>query len=312
MRHTLRFASFLAVGVVVASLLTPLVIALITAAGIDLPEHRVWNRLALVALVTSAFLAAPRRSGQSEGELPFRPLAGWKQETALGFITGLLSCSLLVCALVLEGKMRFNMEFNWADDGWRFFLIVPISAVTVALLEEWVFRHLLFVSFVRDRGLVYAVLATGLLFGAVHFFNLPHDAPRIEPSVFSGFLILKEMLGNLLIREMQLAFVGLFLTGVALALARVLTGRLFLAIGLHAGFVFFHRLDGPFTSWTVQEHSIWTGGRQYTAGLPGWVALLTLIGILLVLVRRRERRSALRPLTVSASGFRTSSPPERS
>jgi membrane protease YdiL (CAAX protease family) len=313
MRHTLRFAAFLTVGIFAVCLLTPFATALVEATGINVPAHRVWHRLALAGLVISAFLAAPRSSSLRDDELPFRPLTGWKQETARGFAAGLSLCILLVCWLVLQGKMHFSMEFNWADDGLKFFLIVPISAVTVAFLEEWVFRHLVFTTCNRDGGTVYAVMTTSLLFGAVHFFNLPRDSPRVEPSIFSGFVILKEMLANVLIVEEQLAFVGLFLTGLVLALARVLTGRLFLAMGLHASFVFFNRLDGPFTSWNVQEHSIWTGGRHYTAGFPGWMALLTLCGVLLLLVRRRERQTApgTRRLAIQAASFRTSSPQER-
>jgi len=316
MRHTLRFTTILASGIFVVCLITPVALAVVEGTGWEVSAYRIWGRLALIALVIAAVLAAPRFASLRDDELPFRPRSGRVQETVLGFAAGLVGCILLVCWLVFQGHMRFSMEFNWADDGLKLLLIVPISAAVVALLEEWIFRHLLFVSFRRDRGAIYAVLATSLIFGAVHFFHLPRTTP--EPSTFVGFSILGAMLQNTLVVEQQLAFVGLFATGVVLALARLLTGRLFLAIGLHASFVFFIRMDGPFTSWVTDEHSIWTGGRHYNEGIPGWLAMLTMAGVLALLIRRRERQATLPapiPIPIPSLGpptrSRTSTPPER-
>jgi len=170
----------------------------------------------------------------------------------------------------------------------------------VAFLEEWVFRQLLFNSLRRDRGTAYAVLASSVAFAAVHFFHVSRLTPAPEESIFTGFTILGTFLLNVLDSEAQLGFVGLFLLGVVFALARLLTGRLYLAIGLHAGFVFFNRMDGPFTSWNVDELTIWNGYREYTAGLPGWIVFASAAGLLTFLIRRRDRQALPAPAPAPA------------
>jgi membrane protease YdiL (CAAX protease family) len=293
MRHTLRFATFLIIGICVACLITPAAIAVLEGTRLEISPYRIWGRLALAALMIAAILAAPRRASLRDDELPFGPGSGRVRETVLGFVAGLTASLLLVCWLVFQGHMHFTTEFNWADDGLDLLLIVPISATVVAVLEEWIFRQLLFVPLRRDRGPMYAALATSFAFGAVHFFHVSRSTPPPELSSFTGFSILGTMLQNTLNVENQRVFVGLLTMGLVFALARLLTGRLFLAIGLHASLVFFNRMDGTFTSWNTEEHTIWTGGRHYNAGIPGWVAMLTMAGVLIFLIRRRERQASL-------------------
>jgi len=290
MPHTLRFATLAGVGVLLVCLISPVVVVALDAAGLELSAYRVWERLGLVALTVAAILAAPRRARLRAEERAFSPARGWLRETATGFIGALLLALMLVGWLVLLGFMRFSVDFNWADDGLMLVLIAPLGALTVAFIEEWIFRQHLLNAFRRDGGTAFAVLASSLAFATVHFFHVSRSTPAPEDSPLLGVAVLGTFLGNVLDHEAQLAFVGVFLLSTVFALARLLTGRLYLAIGLHAGFVFFNRVDGPFTSWNLQELTIWNGYRQYAAGLPGWIVFASAAGLLAFLIRRRGRQ----------------------
>jgi len=78
---------------------------------------------------------------------------------------------------------------------------------------------------------------------------------------------------------------------IALTVPQPMTVR----INLHAGFVFFNRMDGPFTDWNSPEFTIWNGYRRYTAGLPGWIAFACTAGVLALLIRRRDRQPLALP-----------------
>ena len=64
-----------------SGMVTPLVSALIASLGVELPPHRIWNRIALGSLVLAAYIVTPRGTDLRADERPFRPLSGWRQET---------------------------------------------------------------------------------------------------------------------------------------------------------------------------------------------------------------------------------------
>jgi membrane protease YdiL (CAAX protease family) len=116
-----------------------------------------------------------------------------------------------------------------------------VSAVSVSVLEEVLFRGLVLGLLLRSLSIRWACLVCTALFAAVHFLKPPEDFTVAETVVHagSGFSLVAVILGNFLNVHFFFAeFLTLFAVGLALVYARIRTGALWLSIGLHTGWVF--------------------------------------------------------------------------
>jgi membrane protease YdiL (CAAX protease family) len=111
------------------------------------------------------------------------------------------------------------------------------SGLSVALIEETVFRGALHTAIARTSGPARAALLTAPLFAVLHFFakaSIPPD----QLNWGSGFDLLLRSFAPLSHPALVIdSFLGWLAVGLLLSLTRVLTGNLAVAIGLHAGWV---------------------------------------------------------------------------
>ncbi len=116
-------------------------------------------------------------------------------------------------------------------------IIVP--ALVVPPLEEWMIRGVLLGMWLRFAKPIAACVGTSLIFAFIHFLKPPAGSVIADPaSAMAGF----ELLGKVLFhftdpRFFVTNFATLFFGGMILAWARVRTGALWFAIGLHAGWI---------------------------------------------------------------------------
>lgn len=116
---------------------------------------------------------------------------------------------------------------------------VGASAVTVSVIEEWLFRGLLLGLWLRVARPWTACVGSSLVFAFVHFLTPPAGYEIADPAAaVAGF----QWLGGILVHFTELRFVAaefltLFGVGLVLAGARLRTGHLWLPIGLHCGWV---------------------------------------------------------------------------
>lgn len=191
-------------------------------------------------------------------------------EGGFGLAIGLVLFALTMTLLALAGAYRFGGFNSWSP------LAVGIAdAVGAAVFEEVLFRGFLF-RVVREVGGTWiAVAVSAVVFGAFHVFNP-------GASVLSTIAIALE-------------------AGVLLALAYAATNRLWLPIGLHAGWNF---AEGTIFGTSVSGHaatpSLLRGVLQGPAALTGgsfgpeasFVAILVCVAAsaaFAVVVIRRER-----------------------
>lgn len=255
---------------------------------------RYFNR----ALVASALLLLPlllRRvrqlSRRKRGEigaanpvLAKRVKWGWK----LGLMqwgSGLVLAGglLLVMGgvLVAAGAFSFQSSGSGPDAGDLFGKAV-IPALGASLLEEWLFRGLLLGLWLRSTRPLPAAIGCSLLFAFVHFLQPPKYLEVQDPrDLLAGF----ELLGNIAQsfldpRFIAAEFLTLFAVGLILALARLRTGALWWAVGMHAGWVFAFKVfnlwfesvpDSPLRPW-------WIGGDLKIGLLP--LAMLAVTGLI--------------------------------
>ncbi len=172
-------------------------------------------------------------------------------------------------------------------------MAVVLPAVVVSLLEEWLFRDVLLGYWVKFSRPFFACLWTSFLFGLLHFIKLPEGAMIAEPSACTaGFELLGKALGQLVDPLFFLTdFSILFVIGMILAYARLRTGGLWFAIGLHAGWVMAFK---GFGMWYRPQRGYhlpsWCLGESLRSGLLPLSALCLTALICHGMMRWWERR----------------------
>lgn len=213
--------------------------------------------------------------------------AGWRRDLLLGFAVGMTGLCCVALGLVLSGRLEVKpVIVPW------WFVSAAATAVTVALLEEFFFRGALFGVLLRHLKPVTAGLWLSLIFAALHFIK-PHPSVKLwegEIHWWTGFDVLSYSFWQFSEPRLLIGgLVTLFTVGAVLAYVTFRTRSLFMAIGLHAGWVFVLRL--------VQMGTTRLGGPDWLVGQPlitglvpfGMVAITGFI--MFAVLRKRELES---------------------
>lgn len=249
------------------------------------PFHRYVNRslLAMAVLGLWPLLKALHLGGRQALGLT-SPLAA-RRELGLGLALGFGSLLLAVLIQTAGGTRSFQMGQPPAVL-LGLLATATSAALAVALLEETVFRGVVF-SALRSRWPSWTALgASAALYSAVHFFaRVEHTGPV---SWNSGLTLLPHMMGGMAAPENLLPALTLAVAGTALGLARERTGNLWFAVGLHAGWVFWLKVFKTVTVSTGTSNAFWGTERL----LDGWLACLVMAGVLAVVARLPRRAQA--------------------
>lgn len=263
----------------------------------DWAFHKVVSRLWQLLLLAGLVVAVRRLRLRGREDWGYGlPRAQFLRQAGAGFAIGLatmLPMSFAMVALGIyapEGGPGFAALLRFAAAG-------AAVGVIVALVEETMFRGLVFGAVLRESGFAAALAGSALFYSAIHFFaraRLGHADIGWD----SGF----ELLGVALARfadpaSIADAFVTLTLVGLLLALVRHRTGGIAAGIGLHAGWVCVMKA----TRWSTApaEDARWSflvsGFDGYTGWLvAAWAALLLTAGLALGWLRPRPAVRAAR------------------
>ncbi len=152
-----------------------------------------------------------------------------------------LSAGLMLALVPLAVLAGFYYGFDLyrvrKDIPWENLIRIAGTAAMVPIVEEVLFRGVLLGLAVRSLGRVWGALSISAVFAAVHFIESRSEVASVH--WWSGF----ELLGGAFSNEDGTALtiagaVALFAIGLILALATLRTRSLWLAIGLHAGWIF--------------------------------------------------------------------------
>jgi hypothetical protein len=162
-----------------------------------------------------------------------------------------------------------------------------LSGLSVAVLEEFLFRGALLGILRRSFSTCGAVFWTTAIFAILHFLKPPEHGSMAGVTVTwtSGFAIVPQLFRGFGEWQNFLAeFLLLLGVGWALAHARVVTGGLWAGIGLHAGWVacmkYFKQAavittavhQGNFMPWFAENHC-----RSIVSPVVGFVPLFTVV-----------------------------------
>ncbi len=256
---------------------------------------RYFNR---AVMISALLLAWPfiRWIGLERGGnwLLLRKNPAWIAHLATGFGIAAGTLLLLGGVYVAIGWYRINDE---AKPLYRMLLSATGTGFSVAFLEEFLFRGVLFALILRTLRPLPALVFLSSFFAIVHFLKPPDHLEYPPVTWDSGFWLLGEIFGQLGNVDFLLAeLVLLFCVGWVLGWARLKTGSLWLPIGLHAGWVFGVKLFGAATRKVAAIDAMlpWAG-PNLRVGFNS-VIVVCLCGLLLGwLLRRRHPRSAFAP-----------------
>jgi uncharacterized protein len=241
--------------------------------------HRVASRIAMLVLVAELVWLCRHLNLRTKRDfgygLPWRRFLG---QSLLWGVVGMATAGVGAAFLLLTHLRIMGVDFipsaaNFA----RIFLVGVGSGISVALIEETVFRGVMHTAIERESGPWMAALLTAPLFAVLHFFAKVR-IPAADIGWGSGFDLLVQSFAPLghpaLVFD---SFLSWLVVGLILSLTRALTGNIAVAIGLHAGWVVVLRMLQESTgSGSSPAYAAWVGRFD---GLLGYWLLPWGIGI---------------------------------
>jgi uncharacterized protein len=244
------------------------------------PFHRYVNRSMLILALAGMWPLLRAFGARSPREFGLvRPTGQWSRLVA-GFALGFASLALIAVASVLCDVRQLAAGLT-AGEVSRRLLAGALTAASVSLIEETLFRGAIFGAFRQVTHWVNALLISSAIYAILHFME---SAKQIgEVHWYSGLALLPRMLrGFADVDRVVPGFFNLTLAGALLAFAYQRTGSLYFSIGLHAGWIFWLRVYGALTD-TAGASGRWFWGTDRLT--DGWLALPVLAFALWLLHR---------------------------
>jgi len=228
------------------------------------------------------------------------PFRAARLDVGLGLVLGLGSLGLMIFieyaygtrALISASRMPAEVP---AVIGYAF------SALLIAVLEETIVRGVLFRLLQRLWTLWPAVLVSSMLFAYLHFLKASPDAFGDGPILEKGFAVMGSALSAPAHTEaFALRFLNLTLMSILLCLVVARTGTIWIAVGLHAGWVWLKKSNGALgDAVDGVGPTLWIGSRSDATD-----ALLTTVVFLVLaaFVLRRPSLSIANHATEAADG----------
>lgn len=202
-------------------------------------------------------------------DLGLGPNPLWRRDIFAGIL--LSGIPLLCCGVLLIVANAYSLRHSIA---WTGFGKVFAASITVPVIEEMFFRGIVLGVLLKTGRQYASIFATSAIFSVIHFLKAPERTSTIV-IWSSGLNSIVHSFGQFRDPTMVIAaFATLFVIGWILADARVLTGSLWLPIGLHAGWIFG---SGTFTRVAHAKMLLlpWLGKNLLVGILPLALAGLT-------------------------------------
>jgi len=245
--------------------------------------HRVASRIAMLLLAAELIWLCRHLNLRTQRDfgygLPWRRFVG---QSLLWGIIGVATAGVGAAFLLTTHLRVMDLSFVPSAAGFaRIFLIGVGSGISVALLEETVFRGVIHTAIERESGAWTAALLTAPLFAVLHFFAKVR-IPAADIGWGSGFDLLRLSFAPLSHPALVLdSFLSWLVVGLILSLTRVLTGNIAVAIGLHAGWVVVLRmLQESTTGGSSPAYAAWVGRFDGLLGywlLPWGIAIAAVL-----------------------------------
>lgn len=220
-----------------------------------------------------------------------------RRELSMGLVGGMASLALVAVLTLGFGARAWNSDHPASLLVAHAFRALG-AAVAVSLMEELLFRGMVFGSLRRRFPLTPSIVISALLYALVHFFRRPE--PPISVGPWTGFEMLARMMSGLI--DPTLVFPGILTLGAIgglLAWCRERTGSLWLPMGLHAGWIFWFKSYTFFTT-PVGDHPVhtwWWGSARLHDGWLTFMVIALTSGLFVRALGGRRNGTAPTPLS---------------
>ncbi len=232
---TARFALVLVAGVVAAIIVAPLVAVAVSALGWRYPFPRIFDRTVMATLLIAMLFSARSLNFVSLLRRGFsHPPAPSIARAIRGFVVAMLAIAILFGLALAVGGGGIGDHQAAAALIPKYFL----SAIAIAFIEEAFFRAFLLGGMRNDFGDRIALIASAAIYAVAHLVRSPARfyVTGYEPA--AGLITLAHSIDQFTTPAIAIpTLIGLFLLGIVLGQAYILTGSVYFSIGLHCGFV---------------------------------------------------------------------------
>ncbi len=198
-----------------------------------------------------------------------------------GFLIAACTMSALGACLLALDVCKLKDPFPW-----RPLPPILLTAISVALIEEALFRGAILGLVRQTIPTVPAAIFVSALFSIVHFLNPVREKIAVV-HWFSGFELLPHAFWKFSDPLMVLGgFATIGILGLLLAHATIRTSSLWLGIGIHSGLIFSKMGFNKVTK-KIQDVTPWFGG-DITVGI-GSVLILLLLWLLIWIIYLRGK-----------------------
>ena len=199
----------------------------------DFKFQKFFNRAALLASLLLLWPTVCALHIRGWRDLGIEPDPRWRQHLLAGFVIAGAAVALMAAAYLYLGIYRLRAEIAWDK-----IPVIAVSAATVALLEEALFRGAILGLLRRSLRPAAALVSVTALFAIVHFLK-PDESYDPQPiGWLSGFDLVPHTFHQFAEPMTLLAgFTTLFALGWLCGDAALRTRALWMSIGLHAGVV---------------------------------------------------------------------------
>ncbi len=294
MRPLAAFLAYLAVVFLGGPLLAPWVYGVAQHLGegwpwlTEQPFRRYVNRCMLVFALAGMYPLIRAFGARSAAELGLVPPRGHWGKLWGGVALGFVSLALIVAVCLIAGVRVWGHELDTAEFV-KILVVAALTGMSVAIIEELLFRGAIFGAFRKVMHWVPAALISSAIYAILHFMKRADD-PGAD-HWYSGLVVLGHMFSGFLNwQEVVPGFFNLTLAGILLALAYQKSGNLRFSIGLHGGWIFWRRAYGALTD-QPRVDGVEVGPSPYEwffgtkTMTDGWLAALVLLVALAVLWR---------------------------
>ncbi|MBI4341406.1 MAG: CPBP family intramembrane metalloprotease [Candidatus Omnitrophica bacterium] len=249
------------------TVLLSLLLSLVITPLIHQPWLQVVRRCVCVAAVLSLWVCLSKFDRRSLASYGLVHVGKGRGHLAGGAVLGLIGLGIMLAVGLLSGACQVDV---YPDAGklWRTLIGFIPAALLVSVIEEMVFRGMILQNLlVVSKG--FGVAASSALYALVH----------LKQTTFTT--------------ESWMELAGLFLFGGVLAVSYLMTGQLWLGIGLHASLAYGARVNKLVIAFSDGSMSWLVGTSRLVNGLSAWIAL-AVIGMVIWWWTAKSKRGEAR------------------
>jgi membrane protease YdiL (CAAX protease family) len=231
---TARFALVLIVGIVAAIVVAPIAAVASAAVGWRYPFPRIFDRTVMATLLIAILFSARDLKLISLMIKGFVHLPGRSIRYAIrGLVVALCVIAILFALAFKFGGGRFTDH-----DVMALMFKYLLAAIVIAFIEEAFFRAFLLGGMRREFGDRVALIASSAIYALAHLVRSPARFYVAGYQPTAGLITLAHSVDQFTVPSVAIpTLIGLFLLGLVLGEAYILTGSVYFSIGLHCGFV---------------------------------------------------------------------------